>query len=198
MPPPPFSLMAPVQHTSPDQVCRALCFGMRGRGSAGGGHPSDPGGVTVSQQSRADRRRGRDAARGSERGESSTRPALLVSCVSVHPSICTSLHLGVRWACGRLPRARAYVRTCAGRARKRCCVKRVWGKRTMSSPCTLACVRARMCARLPACVCSLCVYVFICLQVCVCVRACLHLYKQCRGPPRCMQRADHHQLLHST
>jgi hypothetical protein len=38
------SLLAPAQHTSPEQVCRGLCFGMRGRGSAGGGHPSDAGG----------------------------------------------------------------------------------------------------------------------------------------------------------
>jgi hypothetical protein len=54
------SLLALAQHASPEQVCRALCLGMRGRGSAGGGHPSDPGGATVSQQSRQSRQRTAD------------------------------------------------------------------------------------------------------------------------------------------
>jgi hypothetical protein len=90
------SLLAPAQHTSPEQVCRALCFGMRGRGSAGGGHPSDPGGVTVSQQSLADRRRGIDAARGSN--------VLLpcVHCMFAFARVCKRPHVCV-CACVCLP-----------------------------------------------------------------------------------------------
>jgi hypothetical protein len=51
--------------------------------------------------------------------------------------------------------------------------------------------------------------VFVCVCVCVCACVCLHfvqvficlclyVYKPPRGPPRCMQRADHHRLFQST
>jgi hypothetical protein len=68
-----------------------------------------------------------------------------------------------------------YVRACAGRASKRCCVKRVWGKQTLSSPgtlgvCVCVCVRVRVFAhvslRLRACVFSLCNSCFVCFYLC--------------------------------
>jgi hypothetical protein len=136
-------------------------------GSAGGGHPRDPGGVRVRQQSWADRRRGVDAA-GSERGESSTHPVLrlLIIRASIHqhkpPSTCT---LGV-WAvaCACVCEG-VYARACAGRASERCGLRRVWGKQTVPpSPGTLGeclCVFAR--ARARACV-RMCVN----MRICVC------------------------------
>jgi hypothetical protein len=65
-----------------------------------------------------------------------------------------------------------YARVCAGRARKRCCVKRVWGKRTVSSLGTLdVCACAHVCA--PACVRVFFVWVY--LFASVCARPCASL-----------------------
>jgi hypothetical protein len=138
------SLLAPAQHTSPEQ------------------------GMTVSQQSWPDRRRGVDAARAMAQHSSSSLLFLIIrASMRLHkpPSTCALGVWGVACACVC---EGVYARACGGRASERYGVKRVWGKQTVSSPGILGvcvCVCLRVCDRMYACACMpVCVR---CMPVCV-------------------------------
>jgi hypothetical protein len=189
-----------------------LCCSLRGRGAAGGGHPSDhPGGVTVSQQSWADCRRGINAAirRGSERGESSTYP---FSSSPAHPCILACVQVSM-YVCGGRVGGCVGVRT-RGRVHEG-----VWreGKREVRQEVgmgeadgVIAGYSWRLCVCESYVFIRKCVflraYVFVCVFLClltcdgvrVCIRACVSLIKPLRSPSRRMQRTDHHRLFQST